>query len=86
MTLLETGEKWLVQATDIMRQHPYSPFEVVCVAEDAELARKRAEVVARFLADRMVLPREQVEVSYEQQPDLRSEMDGHVRILIQHAE
>jgi flagellar motor protein MotB len=80
------AERWLVKATDIMRQHPYSPFEVVCVAEDAQLAEARATAVAKFLAQQLVLPQEQIEVAFEQKSDLRSEMDGQVKILIRHAD
>ncbi len=82
----EGATQWLLRATDIMRQHPYSPFEVVCVAEDAGLAEARATAVAHYLAEQMILPQEQVEVAFEQKSDLRSEMDGHVKIVIRHAD
>ena len=84
--LIDRADAWLVRATDILRQHPYSPFEVVCVAEDADLARQRATRVATFLADHLIVPREQIEVSFERKPDLRSEMDGRVEIRIRHAD
>jgi len=85
-TMRDGAKEWLLRATDIMRQHPYSPFEVLCVAEEADLAEQRATTVAHFLAEQMVLPQEQVEVAFEQRSDLRSEMDGHVKILIRHAD
>jgi flagellar motor protein MotB len=84
--LRDGAERWLLRATDIMRQHPYSPFEVFCVAEDVGLAEERATVVAQFLSEQMVLPQEQVEFAFEQKSDLRSEMDGHVKVLIRHAD
>ena len=41
--------------------------------------------VARFLADRMILPREQVETEFVQKPDLRAEMDGTVAVASRRA-
>lgn len=84
--LVEGGRDWLVRATDEMRQHPYSPVRVIVVAEDLDLAEQRADAVATFLADSMILPREQVETESRQQADLRAEMDGHVEIVIEHAD
>lgn len=83
--LTESGRKWLTRASDEMRRHPYSPVRVVVVAESEGLAAKRADQVATFLADAMILPREQVETEAVQQPDLRAEMDGSVTIVIEHA-
>jgi hypothetical protein len=34
----------------------------------------------------MILPREQIETEAEQRPDLRAELDGLVRIVIEHAD
>ncbi len=59
---------------------------MVVVAEELRLAEKRADTVATFLAESMVLPREQVETEAEQRLDLRAELDGSVLIVIEHAE
>jgi hypothetical protein len=84
--LTEGGRGWLTRATDEIRRHPYSPVRVVVVAETLALAEARADAAAGFLAAAMILPREQVETAVEQKPDLRAEMDGKVRIVIEHAE
>ena len=49
------------------------------------LAEQRSRTVAHFLADSMILPREQVETEFVQKPDLRAEMDGTVAVIIEHA-
>lgn len=80
------GRKWLTRASDEIRRHPYSPIRVVVTAETRQLAAARGDVVATFLADSMILPREQVETEAIQKPDLRSEMDGSVAVVIEHVE
>lgn len=80
------GEDWLTRATDEIRQHPWSPIRVVVTAERQDLAEKRAAEVGNFLADALILPREQVETAAVQKPDLRAEMDGSVAIVIEHVE
>lgn len=80
------GEAWLTRASDEIRRHPYSPVRVIVVAEELRLAEIRADAVANFLAESMILPREQVETEAEQQADLRAEMDGSVLIVIEHAD
>lgn len=84
--LTASGEKWLTGSTDVIRQHPYSPIRVVVTAEREQLAAERADVVAAFLAESMILPREQVETASVQKPDLRAEMDGAVAVVIEHVE
>jgi hypothetical protein len=84
--LTDRGHDWLIRATDEIRCHPYSPIRVVVVAESLPLAEQRADAVASFLATNMILPREQVETAAEQKPDLRAELDGTVRIVIEHAD
>jgi len=78
--LTDRGRDWVIRATDEIRCHPYSPVRVVVVAE------QRADAVASCLATNMILPREQVETAAEQKPDLRAELDGTVRIVIEHAD
>ncbi len=80
------GEDWLTHAADVVRAHPYSPVKVEVEAEELDLAERRATTVAHFLADSMQLPREQVEVDFVQKSDLRAELDGHVRVVILHAD
>ncbi len=82
----DTGRDWLTRASDVIREHPYSPVRVYVLAEDLGLAEDRADAVASFLASSMIVPREQIETEAEQRPDLRSELDGRVRIVIEHAE
>ena len=84
--LTARGEDWLVRAADEIRRHPYSPVRVVVTAENLALAEQRAELVAAHLADSMILPREQIETRAEQRPDLRAELDGHVAVIIEHAD
>lgn len=84
--LTESGRKWLTRSTDEIRRHPYSPIRVVVTAETRDLARARAELVAGFLAESMILPLEQVETEAVQKPDLRAEMDGSVAVVIEHVE
>lgn len=84
--LTGSGERWLVRSTDVIRQHPYSPIRVVVTAERQALADERADVVASFLAESMILPREQVETAGVRKPDLRAEMDGSVAVVIEHVE
>jgi hypothetical protein len=84
--LTPRGEDWLVRAADEIRRHPYSPVRVVVTAEALELAQERSRVVAHFLADSMILPREQVETDCVQKPDLRAEMDGTVAVVIEHVD
>lgn len=84
--LTAAGEKWLTGSTDVIRRHPYSPIRVVVTAERENLAAERADVVATFLAESMILPREQVETASVQKPDLRAEMDGSVAVVIEHVE
>ncbi|HKK71902.1 MAG TPA: hypothetical protein VKA86_11835 [Candidatus Krumholzibacteria bacterium] len=80
------GEDWLTHAADVVRAHPYSPVRVEVEAEELALAEKRSTAVAHFLADAMQLPREQVEIDFVQRSDLRAELDGHVRVVILHAD
>ncbi len=80
------GRKWLTRSTDEIRRHPYSPIRVVVTAETQALAEVRADVVASYLAESMILPREQVETEAVQKPDLRAEMDGSVAVVIEHVE
>jgi len=82
--LTAAGEKWLVRASDEIRHHPWSPVRVIVTAEDLALAEQRAEHVAGFLAETLILPREQVETEAVQQPDLKAEMDGSVAVVIEH--
>ena len=84
--LTRGGENWLTRATDEIRQHPWSPVRVVVTAETMALANERAERVGSYLAEAMILPREQVETEAVQKPDLRTEMDGSVAIFIEHVE
>lgn len=85
-TFRPRGERWLTKATDLVRQHPYSPVRVHVVAETLGLAEARAAAVADYLAVSMILPREQIETEAEQRQDLRAELDGTVRITIEHAD
>jgi hypothetical protein len=82
--LTDGGENWLTRATDEIRRHPWSPVRVVVTAETQALAEKRADSVGTFLAEAMILPREQVETEAVQRSDLRSELDGSVAIVIEH--
>jgi hypothetical protein len=82
--LTSGGENWLTRATDEIRQHPWSPVRVMVTAETMALATERADRVGAFLAEAMILPREQVETGAVQKPDLRTEMDGSVAIFIEH--
>ena len=84
--LSDVGADWLTRASDVIREHPYSPVRVYVLAEDLGLAEDRADAVATFLATSMIVPREQVETEAEQRADLRAEMDGRVRIVIEHAD
>jgi outer membrane protein OmpA-like peptidoglycan-associated protein len=84
--LTTRGERWLTRTADEIRRHPYSPVRVVVVAEAEDLAVARARHVAAYLADSMIVPREQIETEGEQKPDLRAEMDGTVRVVIEHAD
>jgi len=84
--LTDPGQDWLTRSTDEIRQHPYSPIRVVVTAETQALAAARADIVAEYLAQSMILPREQVETEAVQKPDLRAEMDGAVAVIIEHVE
>lgn len=84
--LTDSGEKWLIRATDEIRQHPWSPIRVIVTAETTQLADLRADQVATFLAEALILPREQVETESVQKPDLRAEMDGSVAVIIEHVD
>ncbi len=84
--LTAPGKKWLTRSTDEIRRHPYSPIRVVVTAETEALAAARAELVAGYLAESMILPREQVETEIVQKPDLRAELDGSVAVVIEHVE
>jgi len=84
--LVDGGEHWLTHAADVARAHPYSPLKVEVEAEELALAEKRAHRVAYFIADAMQLPREQVDVEFVQKSDLRAELDGHVRVVVLHAD
>ncbi len=85
-SLSDTGERWLTRSADEIRRHPYSPVRVVVTAETAKLAEKRAGEVAAFLAESMILPLEQVATETVLRPDLRSELDGSVAVIIEHVE
>jgi|GEM_PF-1184407 len=84
--LTDGGKQWLTRSADEIRRHPYSPVRVVVTAETQDLATARANVVASYLAESMILPREQVETQVVQRPDLRSELDGSVAVIIEHVE
>jgi hypothetical protein len=84
--LTDAGKDWLTKAADAIRQHPYSPVKMVVVAEDQALAQRRADIAAVFLAESLVLPREQVETQAVQRPDLRAELDGSLRVVVLHAD
>ena len=62
------GRKWLVRSTDEIRRQPYSPVQVVATAETQALAEERADLVAGFLAECLIMPREQVETEAVRQP------------------
>ena len=81
------GEGWLITAADrIRKDHPYSPLKVVVRAETIGLAEQRAQVVADYLVDQMILAEDWIDTEAEARPDLRSEMDGSVSIRVVHAE
>jgi len=80
------GKAWLTRAADEIRRHPYSPIRVEVVAEASALAEQRTAAVAAYLAESMIVPREQIETGAEQRPDLRAELDGAVTVIIEHAE
>lgn len=84
--LNDSGRQWLTRSADEIRRHPYSPVRVVVTAENQELAQRRAEEVAGYLAESMILPLEQVETETIVRPDLRAEMDGAVAVVIEHVE
>jgi hypothetical protein len=84
--LTDAGEDWLTRTADEVRRHPYSPVRVVVIAETESLADARARLVAAYLADSMIVPREQIETEAVQKPDLRAEMDGTVQVVIEHAD
>ena len=84
--LTDDGQDWLTRSADEIRRHPYSPIRVVVTAETLDLAEQRADIVAGYLAESMILPREQVETEAVQRPDLRAEMDGSVAVVIEHVE
>lgn len=84
--LTDLGGKWLTGSADEIRRHPYSPIRVVVTAETMDLAEQRADIVAGYLAESMILPREQIETEALQRPDLRAEMDGSVAVIIEHVE
>jgi hypothetical protein len=82
--LTSIGEQWLVRASDEIRHHPYSPVRVIVTAETMDLAVERADQVATYLAEELILPREQVETETVQKADLKAEMDGSVAVVIEH--
>jgi hypothetical protein len=84
--LSEQGQHWLTRSADEIRRHPYSPVRVIVTAETTTLAESRAGEVAAFLAESMILPLEQVETEAIMRPDLRSELDGSVAVVIEHVE
>lgn len=84
--LTEPGRRWLTRSTDEIRRHPYSPVRVVVTAETQALAEARADLVAAFLAESMILPREQVETQAVRRADLRAELDGSVAVVIEHVD
>lgn len=84
--LTDTGRNWLTRTGDEIRQHPYSPVKVIATAEQQELAERRADSVATFLAYSLIVPREQIETEAVQREDLRAELDGSVAIVIEHVE
>jgi len=85
--LSDTGVGWLTRAADQIREdHPRAPLKVVVQAESKRLAEDRAEKVAEFLAESMVLAEDWVGVEAVAKPDLRSEMDGSVSIRVTHAD
>ncbi len=84
--LNESGQQWLTRSADEIRRHPYSPVRVIVTAENQDLAQRRAEEVAGYLAESMILPLEQVETETKVRPDLRAEMDGAVAVVIEHVD
>jgi hypothetical protein len=84
--LSHAGENWLTRVADEIRRHPYSPVRVVLTAENQDTAQERTEVVAKYLAESMILPLEQIETETIVRSDLRVEMDGSVAIIIEHVE
>ncbi len=84
--LSEMGLRWLTRSADEIRRHPYSPVRVIVTAETAILAERRASEVAAYLAESMILPLEQVATETILRPDLRSELDGSVAVVIEHVE
>jgi hypothetical protein len=85
--LLDSGRDWLTRASDQIRQdHPYSPLTIVVMAESKTLAENRAEMVADYLIESMILPDDWIETEALERPDLRSEMDGLVSIRVNHAD
>ncbi len=85
--LSDSGEGWLIRAADQIREdHPRAPLKVVVQAESKRLAEDRAEKVAEFLSETMVLAEDWIGVEAIAKPDLRSEMDGSVSIRVTHAD
>lgn len=85
-SVTDGGARWLTRAADEVRRHPYSPVRVHVEAETLELAQERADAVASYLASAMILPREQVETEASEKDELRAEMDGRIRIVVEHAD
>jgi hypothetical protein len=80
-----SGKDWLMLAADtIRRDHPRSPLSVVVIAEEQSLAEKRAEKIAKYLTNSMILSEDWIKVVAIAQPDVRAEMDGSVSIRIDH--
>ncbi len=85
--LSESGKGWLRRAADQVRKdHPYSPLKVVIQAENQKLAEQRAQLVADYLTEHMILAEDWIEMDSMARPDLRAEMDGLVSIRVAHAE
>ena len=61
-------------------------MRVLVTAEAQDLAEDRAAEVAAFLAESMILPLEQVKTEALMRPDLRSELDGSVAVVIEHVD
>ena len=83
--LSKDGSFLMGKVADIARSYPNSPISVTVFSQDASLAQKRADVLADYLSQDMVISREGIKWVGKEPTGPGIEPDGYAQIVIEHA-
>lgn len=85
LNLSRNGGFLLGKVADIVRSYPNSPISVTVYGQNASLAQKRADVLANYLSQDMVISPEGIKRVGKEPTGTRIEPGGYAQIVIEHA-